>query len=77
MSQTKKGSLMESLANVAVGYGIALASQILIFKYYGVHFSFHTNALMGVWFTVISITRSYCLRRAFNRMRKFNFGGRT
>lgn len=66
--QTKLGSFVESLVNVGIGYGIALASQILIFPLYGVELSLQTNALIGVWFTVISIVRSYTLRRIFNRI---------
>lgn len=66
--QTKRGSLAESCLNVAIGYGVALVSQVLIFPIYGVHLSLATNALIGVWFTVISIARSYVLRRWFNRL---------
>ena len=67
--QTRKGSLLESTTNIAVGYGIALASQLVIFHFYDVHFSIRTNMAMGLWFTVVSIARSYTLRRIFNRLR--------
>jgi membrane protein implicated in regulation of membrane protease activity len=65
--QTKRGSFAEACLNVAIGYGVALASQVLIFPLYGVHLPLSTNALIGVWFTIISIARSYLLRRWFNR----------
>lgn len=68
MSQTKKHSLIESLANVAIGYGVALASQLLIFPQYGVNLPLSDNIAIGLWFTVISIARSYVLRRTFNRV---------
>jgi hypothetical protein len=66
--QSKKGSLVESLANVVVGYLIALSSQLIIFHLYGIVLSVRTQAVIGVWFTVISIVRSFTLRRIFNRI---------
>ncbi|MDD2721632.1 MAG: hypothetical protein PHH47_10035 [Gallionella sp.] len=67
MSQTRKHSLLESLVNVALGYGIALAAQLTIFPMFGIHISFQDNLLIGALFTVVSIVRSYALRRLFNR----------
>ena len=37
MSQSKKGSLLEAFINVAIGYGVAVASQIVIFPLFRVH----------------------------------------
>lgn len=68
MSQTKKHSMLESIANIAIGYGVALASQILIFPLYGIHIPLSDNIAIGIWFTVISLIRSYVLRRWFNRV---------
>jgi hypothetical protein len=68
MSQTKTHSFLESLTNVSVGYLVALASQLLIFPLYGIHISLSDNIAIGVWFTVISIIRSYVLRRWFNKV---------
>lgn len=68
MSQSRKLSLIESLTNVAVGFGISLASQIVIFSGYGVKLPLLDNIAITVWFTLISIARSYLLRRAFNRV---------
>ena len=67
MSQSKKHSLIESLVNVAVGYGIALATQMLVFPLFGIHISLQDNIVIGLLFTVVSIARSYALRRLFNR----------
>lgn len=66
IGQSKKHSFVESLFNVAIGYGIALASQILVFPLFGIHIPLHDNILIGIIFTVISICRSYALRRLFN-----------
>lgn len=65
--QSRKHSLIESLINIAVGYGIALASQLLIFPQFGIHISLQDNIVIGLLFTVVSIARSYALRRLFNR----------
>jgi hypothetical protein len=66
LSQTKRHSFIESLVNVAIGYGVALVSQLLIFPLYGIHIPISSNIAIGIWFTVISIVRSYVLRRWFN-----------
>ena len=65
--QLKRHSLLESVINVAVGYGVALVSQIVIFPLYGMEVPLSANIQIGIWFTAISIVRSYVLRRAFNR----------
>ncbi|WP_082844491.1 hypothetical protein [Ralstonia mannitolilytica] len=67
MSQSRAGSLLESLTNVAIGYAVALLSQVVIFPLYDIHVPMSTNIAIGLWFTAVSITRSYVLRRWFNR----------
>lgn len=64
--QTKKHSLIEAFVNVAVGYSVAVTSQVIIFPMYEVHITLEANLLIGVWFTLISLIRSYVLRRLFN-----------
>lgn len=70
MKQTKKHSLIESIVNVTVGYSVAVGSQIVIFPIFNVHIPLADNMLIGVWFTAISIVRSYTLRRCFTNMRR-------
>ena len=65
MTQTRKMSLIEAIANVIVGYGVAVMTQILIFPVFGLHTTLAQNLKMGVIFTVISIGRSFALRRLF------------
>lgn len=64
--QTKTQSLIESVVNVLIGYTVALISQLLIFPMFDIHVTFTDNLLIGLWFTVISIIRSYTIRRWFN-----------
>ncbi len=66
MVQSKKSSFYESLINVLIGYFVALASQLVIFPFFGIYIPFETNFYIGAWFTLISIVRSYVVRRWFN-----------
>lgn len=66
--QLKKHSFIESACNVLVGYGIALLSQILVFPIFNIRVSLKQNIYIGLIFTVISIIRSYLLRRLFNKL---------
>jgi uncharacterized membrane-anchored protein len=65
--QTRLQSFIESFINVAIGYGVALISQILVFPLFGINIPMESNLLIGAIFTVISIVRSYVVRRVFNR----------
>lgn len=67
MSQTKRQSLIESATNIAIGYTVALLSQLIVFPLVGIHVSFSTNLEIGLYFTLISLVRSYLVRRWFNR----------
>lgn len=64
--QTKRGSLLESIVNIGIGYGIALLSLILLFPLFEIHVPFTTNVWISLWFTSISLARSYAIRRFFN-----------
>lgn len=59
-------SAIESAANVAIGYGVAVASQIAILPLFGVRLPLSDNLLIGAYFTAISLARSYVVRRMFN-----------
>lgn len=64
--QTRKHSLLESVVNVFIGYWVALLSQLLIFPYFDVNLPITDNLLIGAFFTIVSIIRSYLIRRLFN-----------
>ena len=66
--QSRWMSLVESSANVVVGYGLAVLTQILVFPIFGLQASVGENLLIGGVFTVISVIRSFALRRLFNRV---------
>ena len=68
MTQSRTMSAAESVANVAIGFGIALATQVVVFDALKIPVSLEQNLCIGVVFTVVSLVRSYLLRRVFNRL---------
>jgi len=66
MSQTKLGSFIEACVNTAIGFGINFTANLLIFPLFGFHISLINNFYMGLLYTLISVVRSYCIRRWFN-----------
>jgi hypothetical protein len=66
--QTRAHSALESCVNVAVGWGVSLASQLVIFPFFDLRVSLKTNLWISVWFTLISLARSFLLRRIFTHV---------
>ena len=65
MKQSRLMSLIEATTNVIVGYGVAVVTQILIFPIFGLHTTLGQNLAMGGVFTIVSLLRSFALRRLF------------
>lgn len=65
MRQLKRHSFLEAILNVLIGYWVAIVGQLVIFPIYDIEVSMRTNLVIGVWFTLISIVRTYALRRMF------------
>ena len=63
--QSRFMSLLESVTNIVVGYGLAVLTQIIVFPVFGFHASVSENLLIGAVFTAMSLIRSYALRRLF------------
>lgn len=70
MTQSRRASLLESAANIAIGYSVAVAAQVAIFPLFDINLPIGDNLLIGALFTVVSLVRSYCLRRLFNKRLK-------
>jgi hypothetical protein len=64
--QSRTWSLIESLAQVVIGYFVSLAAQLVIFPLFGMRVSLTDNLLIGGCFLIVSLARSYLLRRLFN-----------
>ena len=66
MSQARLGSFVEALINTLVGLVISLISTIILLPLVGIHSTMSQNVQLTVYFTAVSIARSYLLRRYFN-----------
>lgn len=67
MKQSRVDSFMEAACNVAVGLAISMsANAVFIPLITGAPLSAGANAGLAVIYTVISLVRSYAIRRAFN-----------
>ncbi len=66
MLQSKLGSLYEAGMNIMIGYVVAISSQLVVFPLFNINIPFSDNLLIGLYFTVISLARSYVIRRWFN-----------
>ena len=69
MMQSRRMSFVEAVTNVAIGYGVAVGTQILVFPLFGFDPGVGDNLIIGAIFTGVSLIRSYTLRRAFERWR--------
>lgn len=74
MKQSRLMSLVESLANVLVGYGVAVVTQMAVFPLFGLAVTVTENLLIGLIFTAVSIVRSYALRRSFEALQVRQLG---
>jgi hypothetical protein len=75
VKQSRAMSFIEAVANVMVGYGVAVTTQILIFPVFGLHTTLAQNLKLGVAFSAVSIARSFALRRLFEVVRTRKFEG--
>lgn len=65
--QSRRGSLIEATANTAIGYLVAVLANVAVLPMFGLHPSVSDSFAIGLVFTIISLVRSYALRRLFNR----------
>ncbi|MFM2123702.1 MAG: hypothetical protein RL328_153 [Acidobacteriota bacterium] len=61
-------SATEAVANVAIGYGIAVAATAVILPAFGYRVTAQDALGISAAFTAVSLARSYLLRRVFNRL---------
>ena len=61
-------SLLEVLTNISIGYTVNLFANFLILPMFGYVVTLKKNLLLGLCFTAVSLLRSYCVRRWFNKL---------
>ena len=68
LHQSRRMSLIETFANVVVGFALSVVITAVLLPLMGHQVGFSANLFMTSVFTVASIIRSYCMRRLFNRL---------
>jgi len=66
--QLKRHSLLEAVTNIFVGYTANLLANFIIFPIWGWTITLKQNIEIGIIYTVVSLARSYLLRRAFTHL---------
>ncbi|WP_347267906.1 hypothetical protein [Paracoccus sp. (in: a-proteobacteria)] len=69
MKQSRAMSMLEAIANVVVGYSLAIATQILVFPLFGIEAGLGKHLGIGLAFTAVSLARGFLLRRFFEALR--------
>lgn len=65
MKQSRSASFTEAVLNTLAGFGISLLAQWFFLPLLGVAISLHQNFIFALIMTVISIARTFILRRVF------------
>ena len=67
MNQTRLGSMIEAGFNVLIGFCINFVANMAVLPLFGFSsLTMKTNLIIGIVYTVISVVRSYAIRRWFN-----------
>lgn len=66
MAQTRKGSTLEAATNMIFGMALSWFVGLLVYPMMGFEITHAQNTTIVVLFTLVSLIRSYALRRIFN-----------
>lgn len=64
--QSRRMSAIEAFCNVLIGYLVSVVANIIILPLFGYNVTVGDSFAIGFAFTVVSLARSYALRRIFN-----------
>lgn len=64
--QSRIMSLAEAATNVVMSYVVAVLTQLIALPLFGLSATLVQNLGIGLTFSVVSVVRSYVLRRAIN-----------
>lgn len=59
-------SAVEATVNVVIGYIVSVVANIMVLPLFGYNVTVFDSFAIGAAFTVISLVRSYSVRRFFN-----------
>lgn len=68
MKQSRLMSWIETIVGTAIGFAIALATQLVVFPLFGFSPPLSQNLAITAIFTIVSIARGYLLRRLFEAL---------
>lgn len=68
MSQTRLGSVAETVIGTAIGFAVSWAATPLILAMFGYRAGARTAFGITVVYTILSLLRGYFVRRLFNRL---------
>lgn len=66
MKQSRIDSFMEAVCNTFIGFWVSLGTWVVVAWALSIPMTWSKNLLITGIFTVVSIARSYLLRRLFN-----------
>ncbi len=66
MTQTRRMSLIETVAGVAIGFTVSVLASMVVYPAFGHSFTLSQNIGITLIFTALSIARGYLVRRFFN-----------
>jgi len=64
--QSRRRSATEAIMNVIIGYMVAVFANLTVLPAFGYNVTLSDGAAIGLAFTIISLIRSYVIRRVFN-----------
>jgi Na+/phosphate symporter len=67
MTQSRRQSMIETVAGVAIGFTVSVLASMVVYPAFGHSFTLSQNIGITIIFTLLSIARGYAVRRLFNR----------
>lgn len=74
LKQSKKASIVEAIVNQIIAFVLSLILQLYMFPLFGIFIDIKTNVYIILSFSLLSIIRSYIIRRLWNNEFWKNYG---
>ncbi len=68
MRQTKRKSLIESIAQTLIGLFTSILIQFVLYPIIGIPVTIFQNIIITLVFFIVSIVRGYLVRRLFDKL---------
>lgn len=67
--QTRWWSFIEAWVNIAIGFSINFTANMIVLPWFGFDVTYGAAFSIGMIYTLISLVRSYVIRRWFNGLK--------